>query len=179
MSTEHTLFVDDDEVLRERLARAFRDRGYTADTAQDFDSALAVAAARPPDFAVVDLRMPGKSGLELTGALKDRYPTCDVVILTGYGTIGTAIDAIRMRATYYVQKPADADEILAAIDRGRAPPGSEPAAEHGVPSLDRVEWEHLNRVLEDCSGNISEAARRLGMHRRTLQRKLQKYPPKS
>jgi two-component system response regulator RegA len=172
------LIVDDDEVYRTRLARAFVDRGYDVHTAHDYDSAVASAQADSPEFAVVDLKMPGKSGLELVKALKEIDPSTKTIVLTGYGSIATAIDAVRLGATYYLSKPADADDIVTAFARAEAPP-LEPPADHDyrAPSLARAEWEHINRVLSDCGGNISEAARRLGIHRRSLQRKLQKYPP--
>jgi two-component system response regulator RegA len=171
------LIVDDDEVYRTRLARAFVDRGYDVKTAHDFDSALAIARDDSPEFAVLDLKMPGKSGLELVQALREIDPATKSVVLTGYGSIATAIDAVRLGATYYLSKPADADDIVAAFARGEAPPLAVPETEYRAPSLARAEWEHINRVLSDCGGNISEAARRLGIHRRSLQRKLQKYPP--
>jgi two-component system response regulator RegA len=172
------LIVDDDRVLRERLARAFRDRGFEVRTAEDYDSAMALAREDSPEMAVVDLRMPGRSGLELVRDLKELDPATHVVVLTGYGSIATAIEAVRIGATYYVQKPADADDVLAAFERGQAPPLEGAATEYTPPSLARAEWEHISRVVSDCGGNISEAARRLGIHRRSLQRKLQKYPPK-
>ena len=174
------LLVDDDEVYRNRLARAFVDRGYDVRTAQDYDTALAAANLESPEYAVVDLKMPGKSGLELVKALVEVDPATKIVVLTGYGSIATAIDAVRLGATYYLSKPADADDIVGAFARGEAPPLEPPAPESGdykAPSLARAEWEHINRVLSDAGGNISEAARRLGIHRRSLQRKLQKYPP--
>jgi two-component system response regulator RegA len=174
------LIVDDDEVYRNRLARAFVDRGYEVRTAQDHDSAVALATTDSPELAVVDLKMPGKSGLELIKALAEIDPATKTVVLTGYGSIATAIDAVRLGATYYLSKPADADDIINAFARGEAPPLEPPASESGeykAPSLARAEWEHINRVLSDAGGNISEAARRLGIHRRSLQRKLQKYPP--
>ena len=174
------LIVDDDEVYRNRLARAFVDRGYEVRTAQDYDSAVALATTDSPELAVVDLKMPGKSGLELIKALVEIDPSTKTVVLTGYGSIATAIDAVRLGATYYLSKPADADDIINAFARGEAPPLEPPASESGeykAPSLARAEWEHINRVLSDAGGNISEAARRLGIHRRSLQRKLQKYPP--
>ena len=130
-----------------------------------------------PELAVVDLKMPGKSGLELVKALREIDPATKMLVLTGYGSIATAIDAVRLGATYYLSKPADADDIVAAFARGEAPPLEPPDIEYKAPSLARAEWEHINRVLSDCGGNISEAARRLGIHRRSLQRKLQKYPP--
>jgi two-component system, response regulator RegA len=171
------LLVDDDEVFRRRLARAFEERGYDVRTAGDHDEAVTAATDDSPEYAVVDLRMPGHSGLELVRALKNIDPATKIVVLTGYGSIATAIDAIRLGATYYLPKPADADDIVAAFARGEAPPLQPPDPDYQAPSLARAEWEHINRVLSDCGGNISEAARRLGIHRRSLQRKLQKYPP--
>jgi two-component system response regulator RegA len=124
-------------------------------------------------MAVLDLRMPGGSGLELLRELKRQDPATRVLMLTGYGSIATAVEAVREGAIGYLPKPADADEILAALA------GANTAKERGIdtPSLARAEWEHIQRVLSDCGGNISEAARRLGIHRRSLQRKLHKYPP--
>jgi two-component system response regulator RegA len=171
------LLVDDDEVFRNRLARAFVDRGYDVRTGHDYDSGLASAHDDSPEFAVIDLKMAGKSGLELVKALAEIDPQTKIVVLTGYGSIATAIDAVRLGATYYLSKPADADDIVNAFARGQAPPLEPPDVEYKAPSLARAEWEHINRVLSDCGGNISEAARRLGIHRRSLQRKLQKYPP--
>lgn len=129
-------------------------------------------------MAIIDLKMPGKNGLELLQDIKDHDETTKVVVLTGYGSIATAIEAVRLGATYYVPKPADADDILAAFERGEAPPLQAAETDYRAPSLARAEWEHINRVLSDCGGNISEAARRLNIHRRSLQRKLQKYPPR-
>jgi two-component system response regulator RegA len=171
------LIVDDDEVFRTRLARAFVDRGYDVRTAGDYDSAVATAQGDSPELAVLDLKMPGRSGLELVKALREIDPATKMLVLTGYGSIATAIDAVRLGATYYLAKPADADDIVAAFARGEAPPLEPPDIDYKAPSLARAEWEHINRVLSDCGGNISEAARRLGIHRRSLQRKLQKYPP--
>ena len=171
------LLVDDDEVFRGRLAQAFRDRGYEVSTAGDFDDAVGQARAQSPELAVVDLRMPGKTGLELVSALKQIDATTRIVVLTGYGSIATAIEAIRLGATHYLPKPADADEIIAAFDRnGDNSAGA--SQQVPTPTLARTEWEHIHRVLADCNGNISEASRRLGIHRRSLQRKLQKYPPR-
>lgn len=172
------LVVDDDDVFRERLAKAFRARGYEATTAHDYESAIAIAKNDSPELAVVDLRMPGRSGLELLRDLLDIDEATKIVVLTGYGSIATAIDAIRLGAVHYLSKPADADEILAAFARKADTSTSISQTEFSAPSLARAEWEHINRVLSDCGGNISEAARRLGMHRRSLQRKLAKYPPK-
>ena len=170
------LLVDDDAVFRERLARALRKRGCQVATAMNADEALDLARLNPPERAVVDLRMPGRSGLELVHELLALDPATQIVVLTGYGSIGTAIDAVRLGATYYLSKPADVDDLLAAFERGSQP--VEPATSQlAAPSLARAEWEHIQRVLADADHNISEAARRLGMHRRSLQRKLHKLPP--
>lgn len=170
------LVVDDDEVFRNRMARALRDRGHAVRTAGNADEALALAQAESPECAVVDLKMPGRGGLSLVAELKALDPSTSVVVLTGYGSIATATEAVRRGALDYVAKPIDADELLAAFARGSAPPVplSETAS---TPSLARAEWEHIQRVLADCEGNVSEAARRLGLHRKSLQRKLHKYPP--
>lgn len=173
------LIVDDDEALRERLASAFRRRGYDVRAAGDHAAAMAEARADPPEMAVVDLKMPGPSGLQLLRDLKELDPETRIVVLTGYGSVATAVDAMRLGAVYYLPKPADADEILAAFARGEAPVGADTGGDFPAPSLERVKWEHINLVLADCGGNVSEAARRLKLHRRTLQRILQKYPPRS
>ncbi|MBX3027906.1 response regulator [bacterium] len=171
------LIVDDDRVLRERLARAFRERGYDVRTADDIEAAVSDAEADPPELALVDLRMPGGSGLDLVRRLHGLDPTTRIVVLTGYGSIATALDAVRLGATHYLPKPADVHDIIDAFARGDGQPPAPAPGHHSTPSLARAEWEHINRVLADCDGNISEAARRLGMHRRSLQRKLQKRPP--
>lgn len=170
------LVVDDDEVFRRRLARAFAERGFGVREAADGDAALALAREESPELAVVDLRMPGPSGLDVVRGLHEIDPTTRIVVLTGYGSIATAVEAMRLGAVHYVAKPADADDLLAAFARAEAPPEAGPATEPAVPSLARVEWEHINRVLADCGGNVSQAARLLGLHRRSLQRKLAKYP---
>jgi two-component system response regulator RegA len=172
------LIVDDDRVLRERLARAFRDRGFEVSTADGFEQALLLAREESPEMAIIDLRMPGRSGLELVRELHELDPQTRIVVLTGYGSIATAVEAVRLGAANYLAKPADVDDLLAAFARGDAPPLVATEIDYAAPSLARAEWEHINRVLADCGGNISEAARRLGIHRRSLQRKLQKYPPK-
>lgn len=171
------LLVDDDQAFRERLARAFSGRGYDVRAATDYDAAMESAKTDSPEFAVIDLRMPGRSGLELAQDLLALDPATRIVLLTGYGSIATAVEAIRLGAVNYLSKPADVDDILGAFARGAAPPLRPPDPGYEPPSLARAEWEHINRVLSDCSGNISEAARRLGIHRRSLQRKLQKHPP--
>jgi two-component system, response regulator RegA len=171
------LVVDDDEVFRDRLARALRDRGFEVRTSRDFDSGVRAATADPPEMAVVDLKMPGRSGLDLVRELRVLDPGTVIVVLTGYGSIATAVEAMKLGARHYLTKPADADEILTALG---AQPGDDLAATAtiaGTPSLARAEWEHIQRVLADCGGNVSEAARRLSIHRRSLQRKLAKNPP--
>jgi two-component system response regulator RegA len=171
------LLVDDDEVFAGRLARAFRDRGYDVRVAADYEEAMAVARDESPELAVVDLRMPGRSGLELVRGLRAVDPSTKVLVLTGYGSIATAVEAMRLGAIHYLPKPADADDILAALHRA-SDGGANIPHDFQAPSLARAEWEHINRVLSDCAGNVSEAARRLGVHRRSLQRKLQRFPPR-
>jgi two-component system response regulator RegA len=171
------LLVDDDEVFRNRLARAFRERGYDVHEALSGADALHAAEEETPEYVVVDLRLPDGSGLELVRRLKALDESTNVVVLTGYGSIASALDAVRLGATHYLTKPAAVNEIVAAFARTAWDPDEVVATSHEPPSLARVEWEHINRVLSDAGGNISEAARRLGIHRRSLQRKLQKYPP--
>jgi two-component system response regulator RegA len=171
------LLVDDDAVFRERLARAFRDRGWEVRTAGDYDEAMLKAREETPEFAVVDLRMPGRGGLELVRDLVALDAATRIVVLTGYGSIATAVDAMKLGAAHYLSKPADADDLLAAFERAGAPPLVPASTDYAAPSLARAEWEHINRVLSDCGGNVSEAARRLGLHRRSLQRKLSRYSP--
>jgi two-component system response regulator RegA len=166
------LVVDDDDAFRVRLGRAMSDRGFQVTLAASTDEALA-ALVDPPEYAVIDLRMPGRSGLELLSALHQKDPNTRVVMLTGYGSIPTAVEATKRGATAYLSKPADADEVLRALVGDGTP---SPAAVE-TPTLARAEWEYIHRVMADCGDNISEAARRLGIHRRSLQRKLQKYPP--
>jgi two-component system response regulator RegA len=173
------LVVDDDDVFRNQLGRVLGRRGLEVSTADGYDQALEAASEVCPDMATVDLRMPGPGGLELVQDLAEQCQDCDIVVLTGYGSIATAIDAVKLGAINYVQKPVDADDLLAAFERGREGPMEPAEHSYEAPSLARAEWEHINRVLEDCGGNISEAARRLGIHRRTLQRKLNTYPPDS
>jgi two-component system response regulator RegA len=168
------IVVDDDDTFRSQLLRALTRRGFAARGASNADEALALARDESPEMAVVDLRMPGASGLDLVRELKAIDPTTTIVVLTGYGSIATAVEAMRLGAAHYLSKPADVDDILAAF-RGESR-HNEPEDEHEVPSLARVEWEHIQRVLSDCQGNISHAARLLGVHRRSLQRKLSKYP---
>lgn len=170
------LIVEDDTLLRERLARAFTTRGYDVRQAADLREAEAAATLEPPELVVLDLRMPEGNGLDLIPRLLRIDPATRIVVLTGYGSVATAIEAVRRGAVHYLTKPADADEILAAFSRdAHATPDTQATLQ--PMSLDRVEWEHINRVLVDCQHNVSEAARVLGIHRRSLQRKLLKYPP--
>ncbi len=166
------LVVDDDNPFRSRLIRAFRERGFETIGATSYDEAMAVAETDTPELALVDLRLPGKSGLELVKALKALDPTTSIVVLTGYGSIATAVESVRQGATSYLTKPVDADQILAAFDPNEATVTAAAVAQ----PLARVEWEHIQRVIADCSGNLSQAARVLGIHRRSLQRKLAKDP---
>ncbi|MCA9503217.1 MAG: response regulator [Spirochaetaceae bacterium] len=172
------LLVDDDEAFRRRLARSLRERGPEVVEAGSLAEAVAQQAASRPARAILDLRLGDGSGLEVLAALREADPGIACVVLTGYGSIATAVEAVRGGAVHYLTKPADADEILAAFGTPTTPPSLPPASEPEVPSLHRVEWEHIQRVLNDCDGNVSETARRLGMHRRTLQRKLATRPPR-
>ncbi len=168
------LVVEDDDHLRERLVRAFGDRGFLAQGAASVGEAKRLSD-EAPEYAVVDLRIGDESGLDVLRALLAKDPATRVVVLTGYGSIATAVEAMRLGAVHYLTKPADADQILNALQRGAS---SDQTVPTGEPlSLARAEWEHINSVLVSVAGNISEAARRLGLHRRSLQRKLSKYPP--
>lgn len=168
------LVVEDDNAFRTLLVNAFRDRGYEAEGVPDGASAIRAAERDSPEMAVVDLRLPDESGLDVVRQLKAIDASTAIVVLTGYGSIATALESVRLGAMHYLTKPTDADRILAAFQHGLASRPRDLATE--PPSLARVEWEHLNRVLTDCDGNVSEAARQLGMHRRSLQRKLAKHP---
>ncbi len=172
----HTLLiVEDDDRLRERLVRAFTARGLEVRQASDYDTALAAIRDDSPEYLLVDLRMPGaKSGLDVIRDAKSIDPATTVVVLTGYGSIATALEAVRLGAAQFIAKPADADQILAAFAQPAA--GAAHVEPDQVPSLARVEWEHINRVVTDCGVNISKAARLLGIHRRSLQRKLSRFP---
>ena len=177
MTVQRFLIVDDDEAFRERLAKALRARGYTVQTAVSVTAALDSLQVEQPDAMVVDLRMPGESGLALISHVQAMGAATRILVLTGYGSIATAVEAMRLGATGYLTKPADTEEILRALEGYAVPPPLPEAMP--TPSLARAEWEHMHRVLADCAGNVSEAARRLGIHRRSLQRKLQKFPPQN
>jgi two-component system response regulator RegA len=167
------MVVDDDRTFRERLVSALEARDIEACGAGSPEEAKQVALREEPGRAVVDLRMPGGSGLDLVSDLLEMEPEMEIVVLTGYGSIATALEATRRGAVDYLMKPADADQILGAFENG----GRKPSVKGTVPSLARVEWEHIQRILTDCGGNISQTARVLKIHRRSLQRKLSKYPP--
>ena len=171
------LVVDDDDAYRNRLCRALRDRGFEVEDARSVAEATLRLETFRPERAILDLRLGDGSGVELVSRLLAFDPSIRCLVLTGYGSIATAVEAVRRGAIDYLTKPLDADEILLTFESRAA--GNEVGASPsvGVPSLQRVEWEHLQRVLSDCGGNISEAARQLGMHRRTLQRKLATRPP--
>jgi two-component system response regulator RegA len=168
------LVADDDAAFRGVLTRALASRGFEVRPAASGEEACALADEDPPELAVIDLRMPGRSGLEVVRHLRRLDAQTQVVVLTGYGSIATAVEAIKLGAVDYLTKPADADQVLGAL--GVADPGAADA-DGATPSLARVEWEHIQRVLQDSGGNVSEAARRLRLHRRSLQRKLARTPP--
>lgn len=170
------LVVDDDATFCKVLATALRKRGFAVHTAHDVRSAFAIAEQELPEFVVLDLKMPGESGLTLIQKLKSLDVHTRIVVLTGYASVATAVEAIKLGAVHYLTKPADADEIVQALwqDNGNA----DMSIDEQRPSVDRLEWEYIQKILNDSGGNISATARSLGMHRRTLQRKLQKRPVK-
>lgn len=170
------LITDDDKAFCAAMSGAFRRRGFKVVVAHDYEDALSEADAWKPARAVVDLRMPGRGGLEVVSEMKRRHDGMKIVVLTGYGSIATAVEAMKLGAVHYLTKPAEPDEVLAAFDRTE-PATEVPTQAASARSLEEVEWEHLQRVLTDSGGNISEAARRLGMHRRSLQRKLARGRP--
>ncbi len=169
------LLVDDDEPFLRRLTKAMEKRGFKVESAGSVAAGRAIATARPPAYAVVDLRLTDGNGLDVVEVLHEKRPDCRVVVLTGYGAIATAVAAVKIGATDYLSKPADASDItnaLLASGDDLPPPPENPM------SADRVRWEHIQRVYELCDRNVSETARRLNMHRRTLQRILAKRSPK-
>ena len=168
------LIVEDDKPFLERLARGMESRGFAVTTAQSVAEGLAQIKHDPPKFAVIDMRLGDGNGLEVIAALKQRSPEARAIILTGYGNIATAVTAVKVGAVDYLAKPADVDDVLAALlsqKSGKAEPPENPM------SADRVRWEHIQRIYELCGRNVSETARRLSMHRRTLQRILAKRAP--
>ena len=170
------LIVDDDTVYRQRLAMAMEKRGFAVRQAESVAAGIAAAKSEAPHYAVVDLRLTDGSGLDIVTEIRHVNPDCRVIILTGYGNIATAVSAIKHGAADYLPKPADADQVEAALLDHKAalpPPPEQPM------TADRVRWEHIQRVYEQCDRNVSETARRLRMHRRTLQRILAKYAPRA
>ena len=175
-SERSLLIVDDDEPLCQRLARAMERRGFIVQTAESVAAGVRLAEEHPPAFAVVDLRLADGSGLEVVKTIRTSRPAARIVMLTGYGNIATAVAAVKAGAVDYLPKPVDADAVeraLLATDAALPPPPEDPM------SADRVRWEHIQRVFEQCDRNVSETARRLKMHRRTLQRILGKHAPRS
>ena len=169
------LLVDDDEPFLKRLAKAMEKRGFEIETAGSVAAGKAIATARPPAYAVVDLRLEDGNGLDVVEVLREKRPDSRIVVLTGYGAIATAVAAVKMGASDYLSKPADANDITAAL---LATADELPPPPENPMSADRVRWEHIQRVYELCDRNVSETARRLNMHRRTLQRILAKRSPK-
>jgi two-component system response regulator RegA len=177
MNVLRLLLVDDDPVFAEALARALRRRGHEATLAHDGDTALHLAAAQAFDAAVLDLRLATDSGLRLIAPLKALRPELRILLLTGYASIATAVEAIKLGAVHYLAKPAGVEEILSALGRNAGDAEVAPAEE--PMSVDRLEWEHIQKVMAENEGNLSATARALKMHRRTLQRKLAKRPVKA
>jgi two-component system, response regulator RegA len=184
---KRVLLIDDDEVFTRVLARALGARGFVASTAQNAVEALAICRSAAPQFAVLDLKLGADNGLSLIPELKAIVPNLRILLLTGYASIATAVEAIKRGAHDYLAKPVDADAVaqaLLGVQAGKAGDASlqsesgaaSVAAPDAPPPLKRLEWEHIQRVLTECDNNISAAARRLGLHRRTLQRKLSKHP---
>ena len=175
MTETSLLIVDDDRPFSSRLARAMEGRGYEVRVAESVQEGLAAIEQKAPTFAVIDMRLGDGSGLDVIARLKEKKPDARGVILTGYGNIATAVTAVKLGAFDYLAKPADADEIHAAL---MAEPGERANPPENPMSADRVRWEHIQRVYELCGRNVSETARRLAMHRRTLQRILAKRAPR-
>ena len=169
------LLLDDDEPFLRRLARAMEKRGFAVEAVETVAAGKAIATASQPAYAVIDMRLEDGNGLDVVEVLRERRPDAKIVVLTGYGAIATAVAAVKIGATDYLSKPADANDVTAALlssGGGRPPPPENPM------SADRVRWEHIQRVFELCDRNVSETARRLNMHRLTLQRILAKRSPK-
>jgi two-component system response regulator RegA len=172
----HILVIDDDPVFNRVLTRALGQRGFTVFGAHEPETALALAREHEPEYVVLDLNIDGSSGLRLIEPLLGANPDCRILVLTGYASIATTVDAIKLGAIQYLAKPADVDAILKALQAGDVVIDDELSA--GPMSIDRLEWEHIQRILGENDGNISATARALKMHRRTLQRKLAKRPVK-
>jgi two-component system response regulator RegA len=173
-SAPHLLLVDDDHIFCNVMRRALVRRGFSVALAHGVNEALAQARSESPAYAVIDLKMPGESGLRLIPELRSLSDGMRIVVLTGYASVATAVEAIKLGATHYLAKPVDADDVVAAFGRAEGDAGT-PVSARPL-SVDRLEWEHIQRVLAENEGSISATARSLGMHRRTLQRKLSKRP---
>jgi len=169
------LIVDDDNPFRERLARAMEKKGFEVSQAESVKKGIETVKTKKPTFAVVDLRLNDGNGLEIVKVIQNSNPNSRIIMLTGYGNISTAVAAIKQGAIDYLAKPADADDVEKAL---LADPNRKPEPPENPMSADRVKWEHIHRVFELCNRNVSETARRLKMHRRTLQRILSKRSPK-
>jgi two-component system response regulator RegA len=169
------LIVEDDKAFLERLSRAMESRGFAVTSCDNVPDGLAQIEQSPPAFAVVDLRIGDENGLDVVAALQSKRPDARAIVLTGYGNIATAVTAVKLGAVDYLSKPADADEVATAL---LAVGGAKSELPHNPMSADRVRWEHIQRVYEMCDRNVSETARRLNMHRRTLQRILAKRAPR-
>lgn len=169
------LLVDDDRPFLQRLARAMEGRGFVVETSETVKEGTAMALRNPPDYCVVDMRLQDGNGLDVVEALQRKGADTRVVVLTGYGNIATAVTAVKLGAIDYLAKPADADDVYAALMQSPEDKASPP---ENPMSADRVRWEHIQRVFELCDRNVSETARRLNMHRRTLQRILAKRAPR-
>lgn len=174
---ERLLVVDDDPVFGGVLARALAKRGFAVDSAAGVEEARRKFAAGAPDYAVFDLKMPDGSGLALVEELKRRKPEARIVVLTGFASVATAVEAIKLGAVHYLPKPADADDVVAAFGRSRGNAAAQPSTR--PLSVNRLEWEYIQKVLAQNGGNVSATARALNMHRRTLQRKLTKRPARA
>jgi two-component system, response regulator RegA len=174
-SDRSLLIVEDDKSFLQRLARAMEGRGFSVTTAESVADGLTQLETSSPAFAVVDMRLEDGNGLDVISALKRRRPDARAIILTGYGNIATAVNAVKLGAVDYLSKPVDADDVVAAL---LALEGRKPEPPENPMSADRVRWEHIQRIYELCGRNVSETARRLNMHRRTLQRILAKRAPK-
>ncbi|HEY5105506.1 MAG TPA: ActR/PrrA/RegA family redox response regulator transcription factor [Caulobacteraceae bacterium] len=170
------LLLDDDAPLRNRLGRALESRGFATTLVESVAAAVAAVRAAAPAFAVLDMRLEDGSGLRVVEALRQVRPDARIIMLTGYGNIATAVAAVKAGAVDYLSKPADADDVVKALLAAHA--GEAPAPPENPMSADRVRWEHIQRVYELCGHNVSETARRLAMHRRTLQRILAKRAPR-
>jgi two-component system response regulator RegA len=175
LADKSLLLMDDDAPLRTRLGRALESRGFQTEVVGSVSEALTAVKARPPAYAVLDMRLEDGNGLKVVEAIKAVRPDSRIVMLTGYGNIATAVAAVKAGAVDYLSKPADADDVARAL---LAMPGEAPPPPENPMSADRVRWEHIQRVFELCNHNVSETARRLNMHRRTLQRILAKRAPR-